>query len=179
MKIIEQSGSPLILCFGKTFAMEQGCPRGNKCTMCKNDCIGCTARGVVYIATCDTCNEDALERGIYVGETCRPVRERVLEHMNALKNWNVKSFQLAHWMMHHQTDTVPPRFKFKIASSYQDALRRQISEGLFIIEKGTLNKRDEFNSNEICRLVSVSNDRWNENDLKNELKDRQQFNLKL
>ena len=111
VKILEQSGSPLILCFGKTFAMEQGCPRGRDCTMCKNDCVGCTARGVVYTATCTACKEDSVERGIYVGET------RVYEHMSALKNWSMKSFQLAHWMLHHSTDTSPPRFKFKVASN--------------------------------------------------------------
>ena len=120
--------------------MEQGCPRGDKCILCDNSGVGCTARGVVYTATCTACCDDATDKGIYVGETSRPVRERVIEHMSALKNWSIKSFQIAHWMMNHCDDATVPKFKFRVVSCFQDALRRQISEGLHIIEKGTLNK---------------------------------------
>ena len=179
VKIVEQPGIPLILSFGKSFPMEQGCPRGKECILCKNNGIGCTARSVVYTATCVTCKDGDVGKGVYVGETSRPVRERVHEHMTALKNWNARSFQIAHWMLEHYADTTPPKFKFKIVSAYQDPLRRQISEGLHILEKGTLNKRDEFNSNEICRMVSMVGSGWSDRDLKNELRDRQQFNKRL
>ena len=56
-------------------------------------------------------------------------------------------------------ETVRPQFKFEVLTSYKDALRRQLAEGLYILEKGDLNKRCEYNSNEICRLAPVSSHR--------------------
>ena len=42
-------------------------------------------------------NQEMLSAGaVYIGETSRPIRERVSEHMNNLSNWNEKSFMLCH-----------------------------------------------------------------------------------
>ena len=90
-----------------------------------------------------------------MGETSRPLRERVLEHHQNLLNWKKGAFWLTHWFQEHGTDTVRPQFKFKILTSYKDALRRQLAEGLYIMERGDLNKRCEYDSNEICRLAPV------------------------
>ena len=90
----------------------------------------------------------------YVGETSRPIRERVLEHENNKLNWSKKSFQLAHRMEKHPTDLECPRFKFVVIGQYKDALRRQLGEALHIMDSGNLNRKMEFNQNEICRLES-------------------------
>ena len=47
-----------------------------------------------------------------------------------------------------------PKFKLKVLGQYRDALTRQITEAVYILEKGSLNKRNEFRMNEICRLGS-------------------------
>ena len=119
------------------------------------------------------------EAGYYVGETSRPVRERVYEHMCALRKWKTTSFQIDHWMLRHPTETSPPCFKFEILACYKDALRRQIREGLSIMDTGTLNKRMEFNSNELCRLVTMDSKLVTDADLKQELLARSKHNENL
>ena len=172
-KVLEQSGTPLLLSFGKKYTMKDGCPRGVDCFLCENKGTNCTPRGVVYLASCKSCKEklkncnaedinylkQKWERGRYVGETSRPIRERVYEHMENMKKWKVESFQLMHWMQEHSTETVPPCFEFKILSAYPDPLRRQLSEALNIMDAGTLNRKLEFNSNDVCRMVSTQN-KW-------------------
>ena len=56
-KILEQSGTPLLLCFGAKFPLVDGCPRGQECLYCENDGIRCAKRGVVYEASCKTCKD--------------------------------------------------------------------------------------------------------------------------
>ena len=194
-KILEQSGTPLLLCFGAKFPLADGCPRGHECLYCENDGIRCAARGVVYEASCKTCKEmlkvegldevervnrlNSLKNGVYVGETSRPIRERIWEHKQNLVNWRKESFQLSHWMMDHTMETTAPVFEFRIVSAYSDPLRRQICEGIRILEAGTLNRRCEFNSNEICRMVADKNMRERELDVNKEVGERRRFEEKF
>ena len=57
-------------------------------------------------------------------------------------------------MESHEKSLSPPVFRFKIIDKFSDALSRQLSEALWIIEEGGLNKRHEFKINELCRLDS-------------------------
>ena len=75
-------------------------------------------------------------------------------------------------MLNHPTSTVAPTFSFKVLSNYSDALRRQLNEGLFIIDAGILNKRLEFNANVICRLTTTSQLPASDAHLKSELNQR-------
>ena len=50
-------------------------------------------------------------------------------------------------------DTECPVFTFKTVGAYSDPLRRQLLEALRILKTGTLNKRNEFGSNELCRVI--------------------------
>ena len=77
--------------------------------------------------------------GQYIGESSRPLRERVSEHMDNLRGWRSDSFQIHHWMSEHATDTSPPEFTFRVLNSCNDALRRQLGEGIQILETGSLN----------------------------------------
>ena len=95
IKILEQSGVPLLMSFGRKFPLKDGCQRGSDCIQCGNTGVKCSSRGVVYHAKCQTCKESVpLEKcndqatvigsnniSCYVGETSRPVRERIYEHM--------------------------------------------------------------------------------------------------
>ena len=89
---------------------------------------------------------------VYIGETARVFRNRVEEHKTALENLEPTSFQVAHWATSHKDDVTCPTFKFKVLGKYSDALTRQISEAVNILEMGTLNKRCEFRVNDLCRL---------------------------
>ena len=75
----------------------------------------------------------------------------------------------------HRSSIEPPRFKWKVRDQYPDALRRQISEGLHIIQSGTLNKKCEFNSNITCRLQVAEFNLITDKQLKRELESRREF----
>ena len=72
--------------------------------------------------------------------------------MDALKNLDPKSFQLFHWFEKHNDARQCPEFKFRVKSQYKDALTRQISEAIFILNGGGLNRKCEFRINEVCRM---------------------------
>ena len=73
--------------------------------------------------------------------------------MNLVSDVSPKSFQVQHWMEQHGIQTKPPRFKFNILSSFKDPLTRQLFEAININAVGNLNRKSEFKSNNLCRLV--------------------------
>ena len=181
VKILEQSGTPLALNFVPKFPLIQGCPKGSMCTLCENDGRGCGGKSVVYRASCNLCSR---QRGLngnisYIGETSRPLRERVCEHMDNLRKGDVGSFQIDHWMNFHGLDAVAPTFKFEIVAQFSDPLRRQICEGLHILESGAMNKKHEFNSNVICRLQVPDNSLDTDANLNKLIESRRTYKEKL
>ena len=70
----------------------------------------------------------------------------------------IDSFIIDHWASVHGTQVLPPRFKFAVVSSHKDALTRQLMEAILIRKGGKLNKRIEYNSNEIIKM-EYTNDR--------------------
>ena len=95
-------------------------------------------------------DEDQYQIPTYVGETSRPWRERILEHVDGILKISPSSTFVQHWMEEHPTNVQCPEFKFDIVESYGDPLRRQICEALNIKKIGTLNRKNEFNVNELC-----------------------------
>ena len=156
VKVVEQSGTPLMMSLMNKTPIREGCVKGEQCLVCENTGIKCAPKGVIYRATCLSCKNSHGPAGMYcyIGETSRPFRERVAEHLTNVENWKPTSFWIAHWMDHHSTDTIRPEFKFEVVSQYPDPLRRQLAEALEIMDTGNLNKRLEFNSNELCRMES-------------------------
>ena len=75
--------------------------------------------------------------------------------------WEKKSFIIRHWMMEHGLDTEPPPFKFEIMKKFNEPLGRQITEAILISKTGTLNLKNEFGNNHLCRLVSAKSN-WEE-----------------
>ena len=114
----------------------------------------------MYAAQCTTCSGggDAGGCTVYVGESSRPLRERVIEHFKNADGWNPCSFMIEHWLTSHGMEPKRPEFSFKIIEQYPDPLRRQLSEAIHIIDKGTLNRRMEFNRNILCRLQVAKTD---------------------
>ena len=183
---MEQSGVPLGLTLIKKFPILEGCPRGTECTVCEQDGVKCSPRGVVYMSECKPCKKNKgicspkdKPMDIYVGETARPLRERALEHERNKRNWNTQSYQIAHWMEHHYNDPDCPEFNFRVVSRYNDPLRRQLSEALHILNSGTLNKKMEFNSNEICRLSPSQNAWEKEEEVNMDARERSTFKKKI
>ena len=156
-KLIEKPGKPLLTLFQRKYKMKDGCERGKDCPMCEGTGLKCTTKRAVYQATCKLCKADhKIPRGtgVYVGETSRHVGTRLQEHLKNLHNWKKESFILEHWALQHGTLTVPPEFEYKIIASHKDALSRQLHEAVLISNKGNLNRKNEFASNQLIRLQS-------------------------
>ena len=153
VKVLEKPGVQLAKIFIKSFEMMDGCWRDKGC-MCGNKGSACTTKGVVYEATCVSCNETKPDSATYIGETARQIGTRVAEHLNNVRLFKKQSFILDHWMTSHGMDPQPPTFEFKVLSKHKDALTRQIREAILIRNRGNLNKRDEFALNEIIKMES-------------------------
>ena len=124
-------------------------------------------------------NNGNLVNAVYIGETSRPFRERISEHLSSLKNGSYKSFIIAHWMEEHESSMIPPVFKWEIIDGYKDALRRQLGEGLYILKEGGLNRKNEFNSNAICRLQATMNECLSDKEMQQELEARKSYNMRI
>ena len=127
----------------------------------------------------DPSQSSKMMKSSYVGESSRPIRARVREHINNLRCGSSKSFIISHWMDKHSASIEAPVFKWEILASYTDALRRQLGEGLYIMEAGGLNRRDEFNHNLICRMSPVMNEPMSEKELKSELERKRLYRDRL
>ena len=148
VKLLEKPGTPLFTCFMKKFAMEKGCFRGNDC-MCKGKGTNCMTKGVVYEAVCAECKSDD---STYIGETARQVGVRAGEHIKNAELLKMNSFIVEHWMLKHPLCTDQPKFEFKVLSKHNDALSRQVREAVTILDRGKLNKKNEFGINEIIKM---------------------------
>ena len=96
--------------------------------------------------------------------------------MENLRKWKDSSFQIEHWMEEHGLSTSCPKFKFTVIGCFNDPLRRQLFEALAIRKEGMLNRKQEFNQNEICRMEMTKMDWEVEKDCKELLETR--LNLK-
>ena len=77
--------------------------------------------------------------GVYVGESSRSMYERSKEHQKDRDDNFEESHQVKHWLLDHPELREPPKFKFKIISSFQDPLTRQLAESVRIERRGARN----------------------------------------
>jgi len=158
VKVLENSGTPLVQFLKPSFEMYEGCVLGVECILCRNSGVGCTSKNVIYEARCVKCkNSDGMVEHVYIGETSRPVLARVVEHIRKAEKLSSESFMVQHWCTHHGTDTEAPKFEFKVIKTCREALSRQVGEAVLIEESGNLNSKAEFGMNHLCRLVSQIN----------------------
>lgn len=188
VKILEQAGVPLLNKFSYKFSIQDGCPKNESCILCSNDTLKCSTKGIIYKGYCVDCQTHITgDRGYvldsyiptYIGESSRPARERISEHIKYLRNWNKESVIIYHWMEDHGTDVVSPNFKFEIICAYTDPLRHQLTEAIQISKQATLNGKYEFGLNEIYSLQCSSSSRDREMELKKELQKRQCYRSKI
>ena len=86
---------------------------------------------------------------------------------------------IQHWAECHGVETVCPEFKFKVATTFKDPLRRQIYEAVLIMEKGSLNRKHEFNLNELCSLVSNKHKPEREEEMMKEVTTKADTKMKM
>ena len=126
------------------------------CAICKQqDEQDCRKRNVLYQSECQVCKVDWDEggrmtqyqrdgKGLYYGESSRSLYERSKDRMDGEDD----SHQVKHWKLDHPDLEAPPAFKFKMLSSFQDPLTRQLSESVRIERGGfqILNSKSEYSS---------------------------------
>ena len=99
--------------------------------------------------------------GVYVGETARSIFERSKEHWSDRLAEKEDSHMIKHWQIDHPELPEPPKFKFKVVASFQDALTRQVSEAVRIDLRGSgvLNSRSEYSRCRLPRLM-IDTEEW-------------------
>jgi hypothetical protein len=131
-KIIETSGSQL-----RRLLPWSGRDCGRlSCYTCAQDgesLEDCKWRNILYESFCTVCNPDIQDKkfgkkklsevnGVYVGESGRSIFERAGEHWTDRQNQKEDSHMVVHWATKHADMPEPPKFLFKVVSSFKDAL---------------------------------------------------------
>ena len=77
-----------------------------------------------------------------------------MEHQKDRDDNFEESHQVKHWLLDHPELREPPKFKFKIISSFQDPLTRQLAESVRIERRGArnLNSKSEYSR---CRVPHI------------------------
>ena len=193
IKIVEKSGLKLedLLTQANPWKGEL-CERAG-CLLCdtkkytgKNLRQECEKRNLVYETYCITCEEREIERietetegdekmrksriekikrYKYIGETCRSVYERALEHLSDMEQLKPGSHLLQHILdvhEHEQEDQEEVRFGVKIRQFSKSSFERQILESVLIQQDRhhyLLNSRAEYNRCAVPRLATKIGER--------------------
>ena len=112
------------------------CPSGSRfCNACNAGLQGeCLTAGVVYQLNCNLCAAKGSDVS-YVGETKRPIRLRLNEHILAAKNHTPDTPLGDHFAECHPADPFPARsvpVTAKILQKTKDHPERKLAESLFI-----------------------------------------------
>ena len=164
IRIVENAGSALKMILPSTNPWGNIDCQRKDCLICSQgdeEVQDCRRRNILYENRCtvcqvgkegDTFQKDGL--GIYVGESSRSLYKRSKEHEKDRNDEQEESHQLKHWVLDHPELDAPPKFKFKLISSFADPLTRQISEAVRIEQRGELilNSKSEFNRCRVPRL---------------------------
>ena len=140
LKIIEKGGRTLSRMFQSSNpTASDKCGKQN-CYM-DNQIEGrsqCHKNNIIYEWVCRKCDAK------YVGETSRNFYSRSLEHIDKLMSKSDESFIFNHQRECHQGQE--PDFKVRVLKSFQDALSRQVYEGVHIrnIQGQSLNTKLDY-----------------------------------
>ena len=112
----------------------------------------CSTLSVGYRIICKNCQNSG-KLSSYEGETGRPGRVRLIEHVNGLRKKNSESALQKHQNLHHPSEQ--PKFEFKITKVFSDPLTRQANEAVRISNlppESLINAKSEFHHPPINRL---------------------------
>ena len=139
---MDTSGNALKRVFSSTnpwASRDCGRPDCIICSQGDEEIQDCRRRNILYENRCTLCQvrdgkDDAkmTGKGIYVGESARSMYERAKEHEADRVGELEESHQIKHWVLDHPELDAPPKFRFKVVSSFSDALTRQLSEAVRI-----------------------------------------------
>ena len=112
----------------------------------------CQTEGVGYRVVCLNCKKKG-KFASYEGETGRSAKVRFKEHIRSLKNRSKSSALFKHGNNEHPYEK--PDWQFKILSTFQDPLSRQVNEAVRINNlpvNSVLNSKSEFNHAPLNRI---------------------------
>ena len=138
VRIAQGSGPTLRSILTRSALEPPQCPNKGRCIACQAGLEGrCTTKNVIYRLDCAICAES------YIGETKRPVRERLLEHRRAALNRNEQNPWGAHYGTAHKSSPVPTiPFTARIIRRAQDHVDRKLGEAIEIAETTPLLNTD-------------------------------------
>ena len=172
VKIVERSGTTMKQLLVKADPWDGGTCGREECMPCKSgeDNSKCFKRNILYETSCVTCAGGG-KPSRYVGESSRSGFERAAEHFSDYKNEKSDSHMLKHAMEEHPGE-IRPSFKFKVTRTFQNAMKRQISEAVRIrrVENSDvtiLNSKGVYNRCSLPRLVVEVNSKVLQDGLKN------------
>ena len=84
----------------------------------------------------------------------RTMYERGKGHQRDKQDRTEDSHQVNHWLIDHPEMEAPPKFNFKIVSTFKDPLTRQLAESVWIERRGQaiLNSKAEYSRCRVPRL---------------------------
>ena len=112
----------------------------------------CTTKSVGYRIICRNCQKSN-KVSSYEGETGRPARVRLNEHLAGLKNKTKANALYKHQLSAHPEEN--PDWEVKITGTFKSALSRQANEAVRIANSNPsslINCKSEFNHPPINRL---------------------------
>ena len=125
--IVQKSGPTLHSILTRSALDPPCCPGRSDCLACLAGLEGrCTIKNIVYRLTC------TLRSGIYIGETKRSVRDRLMEHRRAVRNGDDRNPWGAHFLQVHADIRAPVvPFKAAIISRTHDHVDRKLTEAIY------------------------------------------------
>ena len=114
------------------------------CTICHllHENYNCSDRFIVYKFTCQTCHK------FYIGETCRPFKQRFDEHNRSLQARDTKSALAEHMKSDHPSIVSDiQNFDLCVLASQRTSIETRIKEAQFIQKlRPQLNRRVEMSN---------------------------------
>ena len=114
---------------------DKSCTNAAKCNLCRNSpstpSTHCSQKDVVYSIKCELCGKD---KGIYIGETSRPLALRFQEHYRAAANPTAKSYKNMAFSKHYNAchKGEKPGITASILKKTNGSLERKVTEALLI-----------------------------------------------
>ena len=119
------------------------CRLGRTCKVCPQMVKpGCAVQGAVYQIDCNKCPPGSAD---YIGETSRPLQERMMEHRRACNNPPAYSENALgkHYLDQHVGEAAD--LSYKVLETQQVSVKRKVAEAYLIHRhRPALNDRDEM-----------------------------------